>query len=235
MLAEDKFISKQKAENVEAANAVYSAVIKKLIKKHPNEMSHLARRFQKGVLDITFAEISLAVRDFIRRKFAIKPYKFSQFVFENGSLSSSELKGATIFYGKGKCSVCHSGPLLSDADFHVIPFSQLGAGKNGFGIDYGRFNVTHNPKDLYKFRTPPLLNIAKTAPYGHSGSSPRIADAIVMHFDPLRNIDIKQTDQIGRSEIYKKIGAASFALSLIPALNQTEISQLELFLKTLSF
>jgi cytochrome c peroxidase len=235
MLAEDKFISKQKAENVESANAIYSAVIKKLINKHPKEMSRLATRFQKGVLDITFAEISLAVRDFIRRKFAIKPYKFSRFVFENGSLSSSELKGATIFYGKGKCSVCHSGPLLSDADFHVIPFEQLGAGKNGFGVDYGRFNVTHNPKDLYKFRTPPLLNISKTAPYGHSGSLPNIADAIVMHFDPLRHVDIKQTDQIERAEIYKKIGAASFAFSLIPALNQTEVSQLELFLRTLSF
>ena len=39
--------------------------------------------------------------------------------------------------------------------------------------------------DPYKFRTTPLFNVEKTAPYGHSGSVATIEDAIAAHFDPL--------------------------------------------------
>ena len=86
---------------------------------------------------------------------------------------------------------CHYGPYFSDLKFHVVPFPQLGFGKNGFGVDYGRFNVTFDPKDLYKFRTPPLFNVEKTAPYGHSGSVATIQEAIAAHFDPLRLVNFR--------------------------------------------
>ena len=66
--------------------------------------------------------------------------------------------------------MCHAGAYFTDFQYHTIAFPQLGSGRNGFGIDYGRFNVTYNPADLYKFRTPPLFNVTNTPPYGHSGS-----------------------------------------------------------------
>jgi cytochrome c peroxidase len=35
--------------------------------------------------------------------------------------------------------------------------------------DTGRFNVTFDPKDVGKFRTPTLRNIGRTRPYMHNG------------------------------------------------------------------
>ena len=78
--------------------------------------------------------------------------KFESFVYKNTKLSKDEIEGGLIFYGKGKCSVCHAGTHLSDFKFHNIIFPQLGFGRNGFGVDYGRYNITFDPKDLYKLR-----------------------------------------------------------------------------------
>ena len=100
-------------------------------------------------------------------------------------MSESEQKGGLIFYGKGRCSSCHNGPYFTDFQFHAIATPQLGFGKNGFGIDYGRYNSTLRDEDRYRFRTPPLWNVTKTAPYFHSGSVQELEDAILLHVDPL--------------------------------------------------
>jgi len=36
--------------------------------------------------------------------------------------------------------------------------------------DLGRFEVTHDPEDRWRFKTPSLRNVAVTAPYMHDGS-----------------------------------------------------------------
>ena len=80
--------------------------------------------------------------------------------------------------------MCHSGPYFSDFKFHVVAFPHLGFGVNGFGVDYGRFNATFDPVDRYKFRTPPLYNVVKTGPYGHSGSVATVEDAGIRSIRP---------------------------------------------------
>jgi cytochrome c peroxidase len=45
-------------------------------------------------------------------------------------------------------------------------------------IDKGRFDVTHDPNDLYVFRVPSLRNVAMTAPYFHDGSVATLPEAI---------------------------------------------------------
>ena len=172
---------------------------------------------------------------FIRINFQLKNTKFHNFVFNNGPLTDDEIKGGLIFYGKGKCSVCHQGPYFSDFKFHTIPFPQLGFGKNGFGIDYGRYNVTFNPKDLYKFRTPPLFNVEKTNPYGHSGSVKTLREVIIYHIDPLRIINLKEMDQIDRVEYYKRLALSADTINKIGLLDKNEIDLLVIFLKTLNF
>jgi cytochrome c peroxidase len=44
--------------------------------------------------------------------------------------------------------------------------------------DLGRYEVTENPHDRWKFRTPPLRNVALTAPYMHDGSLQTLRDVI---------------------------------------------------------
>jgi len=130
---------------------------------------------------------------------------------------------------------CHNGPYFSDLKFHSVPFPQLGFGKNGFGVDYGRFNVTFRDEDLYRFRTPPLFNLYKTAPYGHSGSLANVRDAIIAHFDPLRNIDPNSMDDVARHEFFKRMAATGETFKMLSVLSDREIPQVESFLKTLSF
>ena len=145
------------------------------------------------------------------------------------------IKGGLVFYGKGKCATCHSGEIFSDLDFHSIPFPQIGFGKNGFGVDYGRFNVTHDPNDLYKFRTPPLYNVEHTFPYSHSGSLYELEDAITYHFDPLKKLKVNDLSEIDRVEYYKKLAASGDNIQSIPYLDTEEVANLLLFLKSLSF
>lgn len=235
MLAEDKFVHGVKKENVRAADQVYFEIISSLRRKHSEEMAQLAKLQNKDVQEITFDDVAVAIKNFFKSKFALQKHRFESFVFDNGKLSQDELRGALLFYGKGKCSVCHSGILFSDLKFHGIPMGQLGSGKNGFGVDYGRFNVTHDADDLYKFRTPPLLDVENTAPYGHSGGVATMGAAIVRHFDPLRDMPLDQMTDYQRVEAYKQIAVSAPSVSLLPYLDQDEVSNVVAFLKTLSF
>ena len=157
------------------------------------------------------------------------------FVFNNKKLPKKTIRGGLIFYGKGKCATCHSSELFSDLDFHSIPFPQVGFGKNGFGVDYGRFNITFDPDDLYKFRTPPLYNVEHTFPYSHSGSVYSLEEAITYHFDPLKYLEINDLSEIDRNEYYKKLAASGDNIDSIPYLDKEETSSLVDFLKSLSF
>ena len=183
---------------------------------------------------LTFKEVSDALASFIRFNFRIQPTKFERFVFGNGALSKREMAGGVTFYGRGRCASCHGGPYFSDLKFHSVAFPQAGFGKNGFGVDEGRYNTTLNPRDRFLFRTPPLFNVAKTAPYSHSGSVTRLEDAIVAHFDPLRLTDPRSMTVRERSDLYARLGTASRE-TLPSTLTNEEVRELAAFLRTLSF
>ena len=235
MLVEDKFISDQKQETYSSANQVFNRLADHARTTEAEGMQLLAGYYDMPVADINYLHIAESIAEFIRAKFAVQESKFHDFVFNQGALSDDELSGAMLFYGKGKCSTCHSGPLLSDLDFHAVPFPQLGYGKNGFGIDYGKYNSTHNPSDLYKFRTPPLLDVDNTFPYSHSGGVDGLKEAIIFHFDPLRYLKLDQMSAMDRTEFYKRLSLGTQSEMLAIYLNDKEVDQLIAFLKTLSF
>jgi cytochrome c peroxidase len=76
--------------------------------------------------------------------------------------TSSKYKGYKIF--QQKCNTCHTEPLFTDHSFR----------NNGLAInsnykDSGRFIITQEINDLYKFKVPSLRNIGLTSPYSHDG------------------------------------------------------------------
>jgi len=171
-------------EAVSAAQSLYDVLIARV--RGDNELGpKLAAAARVDINTLEFEHIASAIAAFIRVKFAVRETRFHEFVFGGSSIDEDEVAGGLIFYGKGRCASCHSGPLLSDLDFHAIPFVQAGFGKNGFGVDYGRFNVTRDADDLYKFRTPPLINVTRTGPWTHSGAISELGQTIRMHIDPL--------------------------------------------------
>ncbi|MFN7923460.1 MAG: cytochrome c peroxidase [Bryobacteraceae bacterium] len=96
--------------------------------------------------------------------------------FRNGdkkAFSGAAQRGWAVFNDKAKCSNCHDGRLLTDAQFHNV-----GIGTEKEKPDVGRFTVTKDEKDTSAFKTPTLLDISKSAPYFHDGSAKTLEDAV---------------------------------------------------------
>ena len=235
MIDDDRDLSRYKGESNALAHDLYERILERLILTEPDAVQQLAGQLQKPVVDLSFGDVARAVAAFIRSEFRMQVTRLHQYVFANGKLTDHELSGGIIFYGKGKCANCHTGPYFSDLRFHALPLPQLGFGKNGFGVDYGRFNVTFDPDDLYRFRTPPLFNVSQTAPYGHSGSLPSVHDAIIAHFDPLRLVQPDSMDVVQRHEFYRRMAAVGGEFKLVGLLTDSEVDQVAAFLNTLTF
>jgi len=92
---------------------------------------------------------------------------FDRFAAGNDSaLTTSARRGLTLFNGKAGCGQCHSGPNLTDEEFHNTGV----AWRTGVLTDEGRAGVTSAPADRGAFKTPTLREISRTAPYMHDGS-----------------------------------------------------------------
>jgi cytochrome c peroxidase len=90
-----------------------------------------------------------------------------------------------LFYGRLRCSTCHSGPLLTDQLFHNIGIPDLSPGA---APDSGRARVTGRPADRFHFRTPSLRNVMLTEPWMHDGVFTRM-DAVIRHYrDPVASL-----------------------------------------------
>lgn len=81
------------------------------------------------------------------------------------AVADDALRGLHLFRTDAGCINCHSGPLLSDGGFHNIGLTYYGRRYE----DLGRYRVTGDPADVGRFRTPSLRNVARTAPYTHTG------------------------------------------------------------------
>lgn len=220
--------------DVAAAAAVHREIASR-VRETQEIADPLAAAFDLEVADLSYLQIAEGLAAFIRSEFRLRDTKLHRFVFEGEALTDQELTGGLLFYGRGQCSSCHNGPYFSDFGFHAIPFAQFGFGFNGFGIDYGRYNVTLDPHDRYAFRTPPLYNVTKTAPYSHSGVEPDIAKAIRAHVDPLALIDTSKLSSTDRTEVYQRIARWSLEPSYAVELDDSDIAALVAFLATLDF
>ncbi len=126
----------------------------------------------------------------------------------DGTLKTTEdfnanaVRGMTVFYGKGRCAVCHVPPLFRDDAFHNTGSAQLeydaihGGGSfaarvpddgaeprrasadDKSKVDWGRWHVTRAESDLAAFRTPGLRTLRLSDPYLHNGSYADLRDVI---------------------------------------------------------
>jgi cytochrome c peroxidase len=131
--------------------------------------------------------------------------------------SESAKRGRIIFNVKGKCFDCHFGP-----DFTADQFRNIGLFNGKELNDSGRFVVTREPKDIGKFKTPGLRNIAMTAPYMHNGMHKTLREVIDYYNEPDKfisnsiNRDSLLSKPLGLTETEKK-DLENFLLSLTDA------------------
>lgn len=98
---------------------------------------------------------------------------------DDEALSAARVRGAGLFVGKAHCVDCHSGPLLSDGEFHHVG---AGDGNLGRGEPIELCGEADPATDAGKFRTPSLRGVARTAPYMHDGSIPSLWE-VILHYD----------------------------------------------------
>jgi cytochrome c peroxidase len=121
-------------------------------------------------------------------------------------------RGLAIFVGSGKCTTCHSGPRMSNGEFHDvgIPYfaepGRVDPGRYG-GIRkltqsrynlLGKYNddrkrasatstrhVVLDHRNYGEFKVPSLRGVSQTAPYMHNGSLATLRDVVrhYSHFD----------------------------------------------------
>jgi cytochrome c peroxidase len=138
---------------------------------------------------IAFTDISNAIAVFIAFEWRSDTSAFDAVLRGAATLDTQAQTGLELFYGEAGCAACHSGPFLTDHDFHAMGAPQIGPGKAATFEDHmrddGRFRVTGREADRYAFRTPSLRNVALTAPYGHAGAHLELTDFIASHADPV--------------------------------------------------
>jgi cytochrome c peroxidase len=89
------------------------------------------------------------------------------------SFTTEENAGYQTF--KQKCSSCHKEPLFTDYSFRNNGLQPSAIN------DLGRYPVTNNESDKYKFKVPSLRNLSYTAPYMHDGRLLTL-DAVFDHY-----------------------------------------------------
>ncbi len=107
---------------------------------------------------ITGTSISQAISAFERTLTAMNS-PFDRYQKGNKTaLTDDQIKGMQFFKDEG-CPSCHSGPMFSDYQLHVLSVpdnAKLASSDAGAG-------------GTYAFRTPSLRNVGLTAPYMHNG------------------------------------------------------------------
>lgn len=170
-----------------------------------------------GTSTISAELVTKAIAQFERTLISANS-KFDNHLLGQATLTPQELNGFNVFMdeSKGDCFHCHgnpNNPLWTDNIFHNngldATFSDLGLGE-----------VTGDPADNGKFKTPSLRNLLFTAPYMHDGRFNTLDDVINQYSEGLQDsptIDplMKKVDEGGvHLSLQDKADLKAFLLSL---------------------
>jgi cytochrome c peroxidase len=166
----------------------------------------------RATVSAVFANIGKAIAAYERRLIP-GPARFDRYVAavldgdDNAAreiFTDTEEEGLRVFIGRGQCTRCHNGPLLSNFTFHNTgvpprpgtqpdkgrsvgvaqaledPFNCLGEFSDAGARDCGelRFAKTSGADLVGAMKTPSLRNISKTAPYMHAGQYATLEPAL---------------------------------------------------------
>jgi cytochrome c peroxidase len=152
------------------------AQVEQKLQNHSEYPTLFNLAFGTSTINSTF--ITKAIAQF-ERTIISSNSKFDKYLTGTGMLTSQELNGFNVFMDetKGDCFHCHgnkNNPLWTDNLFH----------NNGLDAnvsDLGLGEVTGDPSDNGKFKSPSLRNLAFTAPYMHDGRFATL-DEVINHY-----------------------------------------------------
>ena len=143
----------------------------------PDYAAAFANAFPKGGL--TAHTMARALAAFERTLVALdSPYDRYE-AGDTKALSPAAVRGKDLFFGRAKCSTCHSGSHFTDGAFHNTGVPGDDRGRAAFDR-VGEFQMRPYPffQTQKAFKTPGLRNAARTAPYFHDGSEATLQDVV---------------------------------------------------------
>lgn len=134
------------------------------------------------------------------------------------ALTENQKKGAVLFFSKGLCYQCHTGPALKSMEFYAWGMNDLvgpNTGISSFGMNtrVGRASFTNRPEDDYKFKVPTLYNLKDNAFYGHGGSFTSIREII-----KYKNDGVKENAVVSDSQLASQFGTTNLTAEEIDLL-----------------
>ena len=152
------------------------------LQNHPTYPSLFQAAFGTSTIDSTLVAKALAQ---FERTLISGNAKFDKYLRGETALTASELNGFNLFMDEngGDCFHCHgsaANPLWTDNDFH-------NNGLDAAFTDNGLGDITGNPNDNGKFKTPSLRNLFFSAPYMHDGRFATIDEVINFYSEGLKN------------------------------------------------
>lgn len=161
-------------------DAIWAAIVDRLL-----AIPEYAERFATAFPDLagdppTIAHVANAIAAFEATAFAFVETPWDAYLGGDAdALTDAQKLGAVVFYAGARCAACHRGTLFTDQRFHNVGVPQLGPGRGADApYDHGREAVSGDPADRFAFRTPPLRNLAQTAPYMHNGALADLGDVM---------------------------------------------------------
>ena len=171
------------------------------------------RPSDRQIVDRIFANSGKAIAAY-ERTLALPTTRFDRFVVgligggPAAPLSASEDAGLRVFLGKGRCTLCHSGPMFSNQGFantgvpprrgfpsdlgrlagatqaRTDPFNCRGAFSDAGdkGCEELDFLVTGDPRLTRAYKVSSLRGVGQRAPYMHAGQFATL-ERVVAHYD----------------------------------------------------
>jgi cytochrome c peroxidase len=227
------------------STSVFRNVIQRLLAPNSTKPDTVVLRFRDlfqsaypdvRLTDFRIQHVGNALSSYIDVAFALQSAAWDKYVAgDTSAISQDQKRGAVVFFGKGRCAVCHNGVEFSDFRFHSLAIPQLNVGKHGRHIDYGRAAATSDGKDRFAFRTPPLRNAVDTGPWGHNGIFTTLSSVIEHHVNPvpvLHDAQLKYPEEA--SHAGRLLGFRSPILAEISPLSKNDVKLLIAFLEALT-
>jgi len=142
------------------------------------------------------------------------------------AITDDAKEGFKIFIdpAKGNCVSCHSGYNFTDQQYHNNGINGAdGISNYPIQNDLGRADISKSSDDNYKFKTPTLRNVGKTAPWMHDGRFPIGNNGVEMGLEDIirRNYDRKNPAVPGQDPRVKPLGLTGQEIAYLGAFLMT--------------
>lgn len=135
--------------------------------------------------------------------------KYDKVMRKEAEFTDTEMKGFQLF--NLHCNSCHQAPLFTTGNFR-----SNGLKPDSLLHDLGRFAISHQDTDSFRFKIPTLRNIEYSFPYMHDGRYSTLMEAInhyVIGIDPSGNPDESLKNGIHLSD-NERVEIQAFLLTL---------------------